>query len=244
MKSKKIILITGGSRGIGQGLVQRFISENTKVYLTYRKQNKFIKELQKKKSNRNEITLIKCDFLNDSFIKKINQVIKKEKKIDLLINNVGDAIKRSKFIISEDSLWEKSIKLNLLNPIKLTKKLLPQLNKSKKSVIINISSIASRTGGGGDSLHYAVSKAGLNIFTKGLAKEMKKNVRVVGIAPSAIKTDFQKKYSSSRRIDKMIKETPLKRIGLVKEVVDLVIFLSSENASYISGETFFITGGR
>ena len=70
MKSKKIILITGGSRGIGQGLVQRFISENTKVYLTYRKQNKFIKELQKKKSNRNEITLIKCDFLNDSFIKK------------------------------------------------------------------------------------------------------------------------------------------------------------------------------
>ena len=244
MKSKKIILITGGSRGIGQGIVQRFISENTKVYLTYRKQNKFIKELQKKKSNRNEITLIKCDFLNDSFIKKINQVIKKEKKIDLLINNVGDAIKRSKFIISEDSLWEKSIKLNLLNPIKLTKKLLPQLNKSKKSVIINISSIASRTGGGGDSLHYAVSKAGLNIFTKGLAKEMKKNVRVVGIAPSAIKTDFQKKYSSSRRIDKMIKETPLKRIGLVKEVVDLVIFLSSENASYISGETFFITGGR
>ena len=152
MKSKKIILITGGSRGIGQGLVQRFISENTKVYLTYRKQNKFIKELQKKKSNRNEITLIKCDFLNDSFIKKINKVIKKEKKIDLLINNVGDAIKRSKFIISEDSLWEKSIKLNLLNPIKLTKKLLPQLNKSKKSVIINISSIASRTGGGGDSL--------------------------------------------------------------------------------------------
>ena len=244
MKSKKIILITGGSRGIGQGIVQRFISENTKVYLTYRKQNKFIKELQKKKSNRNEITLIKCDFLNDSFIKKINQVIKKEKKIDLLINNVGDASKRSKFIISEDSLWEKSIKLNLLNPIKLTKKLLPQLNKSKKSVIINISSIASRTGGGGDSLHYAVSKAGINIFTKGLAKEMKKTVRVVGIAPSAIKTEFQKKYSSSRRINKMIKETPLKRIGLIKEVVDLVIFLSSENASYISGETFFITGGR
>ena len=187
MKSKKIILITGGSRGIGQGLVQRFISEDTKIYLTYRKKNKFIKELQKKKSNGNEIITIKCDFLNDSFIKKINQVIKKEKKIDLLINNVGDAIKRSKFIISEDSLWEKSIKLNLLNPIKLTKKLLPQLNKSKKSVIINISSIASRTGGGGDSLHYAVSKAGINIFTKGLAKEMKKTVRVVGIAPSAIK---------------------------------------------------------
>ena len=73
--------------------------------------------MQKKKSNGNEIITIKCDFLNDSFIKKINQVIKKEKKIDLLINNVGDAIKRSKFIISEDSLWEKSIKLNLLNQL-------------------------------------------------------------------------------------------------------------------------------
>ena len=70
-------MITGGSRGIGQGLVQRFISEDTKVYLTYRK-NKFIKELQKK-SNGNEIITIKCDFLNDSFIKKINQVIKREK---------------------------------------------------------------------------------------------------------------------------------------------------------------------
>ena len=130
-----------------------------------------------------------------------------------------------------------------MSAVTTTRVLIKLLMKSKNGVIINISSVSSRTGGGGDSLHYASAKAALNIFTKGLAKELKK-IRVIGIAPSAIDTNFQKKYSSKQRLSKVIKETPLGRIGSPEEIADLVHFASSSKASFLSGETIFITGGR
>mgnify|MGYP002846510316 FL=1 len=92
-------------------------------------------------------------------------------------------------------------------------------------------------------MHYGVAKAGLNAFTIGLAKELK-NIRVIGIAPSIIDTDFQRKHSTKKRISKIIKQTPLGRIGNVEDVRNLVDFLVSNRSSYLSGEIIYLSGGR
>ena len=239
--NKKTIVITGGTRGIGKEIVKNFLENNFVVFYLYK--SKPLKSLEFNMF-KNSLFGFKINFENPLEINKFLIYIKrKTKKIDLLVNNAGDVLKRINFIDSDDKLWVKCINLNLLSPIILTKKLLPLILKSKKPVIINISSIASRSGGAPNSVHYGVAKAGLNSFTKGLSS-LNKKLRVVGIAPSIIDTDFQRKHSSKKRIGKIIKETPLNRIGTTKDISNLVEFLVRDKASYISGETIFITGGR
>ena len=239
--NKKILVITGGSRGIGKDIVQSFLVNNFKVFYLYKSKPLKLFEFKKFKKY---LFGFKINLENPSEIRRFSSYIKKKiKKIDILINNAGDVLKRTDFMNSDYKLWNKCINLNLLSPIILTNELLPMILKSKNPVIINISSIASRSGGAPDSMHYGVAKAGLNGFTKGLSNYSKK-LRVVGIAPSIVDTDFQKKHSSKKRINNIIKETPLKRIGTTKDVRNLVEFLASDKASYISGETIFITGGR
>jgi len=92
-------------------------------------------------------------------------------------------------------------------------------------------------------LHYGVAKGAMNVFTTGLARELKK-MRVVGIAPAAVDTDFQKRHSSKERLQKIINATPMGRIASPQEIAELIYFISSSKASYVSGDTIFITGGR
>jgi len=239
---RQIVLVTGGSRGIGKEIVKRFVKSGSKVYFTYKNSNN--KELKKLNISKNKsLIAIKCDMRNGNQINKIKKILNKEKKIDVLVNNVGDVIKRTPFLNSDDKLWQNVIDLNLMSAVRTTRIASKLLMKSKNGVIINISSVAARTGGGGDSLHYSVAKAAMNVFTKGLAKELKK-IRVIGVAPSAINTDFQKKYSSKQRLRKIISETPMGRIGSPEEIAEFVFFISSSKVSFLSGETIFITGGR
>jgi len=205
--------------------------------------NKPISFLNNKKF-RKRVFGIQSDFTDlknlDPLVKNIRKITN---KIDILINNAGDVIDRKSFSESDDKLWVKAININLLFPILLIKKIYKLLVRSKNSVVLNISSIASRHGGAPDSMHYGVAKSGLNTFTTGLSK-LSKNIRSVAIAPSIVDTDFQKKYSNKSRINKIIKQTPMNRIAKVSDVINLAMFLMDKKSSFISGETYFLTGGR
>ena len=201
-------------------------------------------------NNLDDNTLCFLSETTEEEIQKINKkknlillIKKKNKKINILVNNIGDALKRSTFVKSNDKLWIDSFDINFLSAVRTTRAFLKTFKKNKNSSIINIGSIAGKSGGSKDSLHYGSSKAALHIFTKGLAKEIK-GVRVNCVAPSAIDTNFQKRLSSKKRLKKIIENTPLKRIGTSNEVAKLVIFLASNKASYINGEVIFISGGR
>ena len=236
--NNKVLIITGGTRGIGKKIVENFVKKNFIIFYLYKS-----KSLNFPKYKKN-LFGFKINLENPSTIKKFSNYLKKRiKKIDVLINNAGDVLQRINFINSSSSLLNKSFNLNLISPMEMTKELMPLLLKSKNPVVLNMSSISSRSGGDLNSIHYGVAKAGLNAFTKAMSKYNTK-LRIVGIAPSIIDTDFQKKHSTSKRIKKIISETPLKRIGTTEDVANLVEFLISEKASYISGETIFITGGR
>ena len=220
-----IVLITGGSSGIGLETAKKFIYSGSKVYVTYlRDKNQNLKKLNIFK-NKNLIP-IKCDMKKLKEIKKLKDILKKEKKIDVLVNNVGDAVKRSSFLKSDDKLWESAININLLSAVRTTHALISLILKSNNGVIVNISSIAARTGGGGDSLHYGTSKAAMNGFTTGLAREFR-TLRVIGIAPSIVDTDFQKRHSSKKRLQNVINATPLGRIATPLEIAEVIHFVSS-----------------
>ena len=239
------VLVVGGSKGIGRSISIKFAEKGAKVYFTSRKKDKFFKSLNLVNfpnggKTYGFISSLKSEAQIWVLLKKIK---KKSSNINVLINNVGDAIKRSSFINSSDDLWLKTIDTNLLITVRTTRLYLKLFKNTSKKSIVNIGSVAGRSGGEGDSLHYGTSKAALHIFSTGLAKELK-DTRVNCVAPSIIDTNFQKRLSSKKRLKKIISSTPAKRIGKPDEVANVVTFLSSQEASYINGEVVVISGGR
>ena len=245
-QKKRIILITGGSRGIGLSAAKKFIESGDKVYFTYLNSKKNYFKRNKIFKNDNLIP-IKCDMRNLNKIKKLKKAIEKEKKIDVLVNNVGDAIRRSSFEKSDDELWTDTICLNLLSTIRTTNIILPLIKKCKNSVIINVSSTAGKEGGSGDSLHYGVSKAGVNIFTIGLAKELQRegsNTKVFAIAPSLVDTDFQIRNSTKERIVTILKRNKKKSMTKPEVIGKLIYFLTTKQNQFSSGTVIYSSGKK
>ncbi|MDO8435354.1 MAG: SDR family oxidoreductase [bacterium] len=245
--SGKLVLITGGSKGIGRATVEAFATLGATTLFTYRTEDASVSELLWWAKEKGVLVRgVQCDSCNVGDYQKLSAAVAAEGgKLDALINNVGDVVRRSSFESSDDDLWVQAITVNVLATVRATRILLPYVYAASNGVIVNISSIAAETTGAGDSLHYGVSKSAVNTFTKGLAKEMKgRAVRVVGVAPSAVDTDFQRKHSSEERLQKIIDQTPLGRMAEPEEVARVIVFLASPAASYISGETILVSGGR
>ena len=148
----KNVLITGGSKGIGKSICEKFAKEGANVIYTYRKNDKSVKilnEYSKKITTKYLVIQIKnSEDKNLNFT--LRKIYKKHQKINFLINNVGDAIKRTKFVSSNDKLWKDSIDINLMSAVRTSKNIIKIFKKSKLDAIINIGSIAGKTFGQGD----------------------------------------------------------------------------------------------
>jgi len=240
------VLVTGGSKGIGRAAVATFAALGANAFFTYRSNDASVASLCENAEKPGTIMAIECDATTEGAAEHLRDAVEaKTGQLDILVNNVGDAIGRAPFVSSDDQLWRQSLELNLMTVISTSRAMIPMLEKSRNGSIINVSSIAGRTGGVGDSMHYGAAKAALNAVTGALAKELKgTGIRVNGVAPSAIDTDFQARHSSPERLARVGAETPLGRIGTATEVADVIVFLASRGAAFISGETIHITGGR
>jgi len=246
LKGRKI-LVTGGSRGIGRACVTLFVTCGAHVAFTYKQDEKAAKELETwATSHSAKVRALRADATDAASYERMpTDVTAALGGLDILINNVGDAVHRSSFAQSDDKLWTDSLTINLLSAVRATRALRPLLIDSTAGVVVNMSSIAAATTGAGDSLHYGVAKAALNTFTIGLAKEFAgTNVRAVGVSPSAIDTDFQTRHSSPERLQKIVEQTPSGRIGTADEVAWAVALLASPRSSYINGAILPVTGGR
>ena len=241
----KVGIVTGGGSGIGLDTSIKLANFGAKVYATYRKENKEIKKIKNFNFKKNgKIIFIKLKSIEEKNIKELLiKIRKKDKLVQFLVNNIGNAINRSKFIKSNENLWKSNFEINLFSNLRFTKHFLNLFTHKKTSSIVNVGSIAGKTGGYGDSTHYAASKAAVHALTKGLAREIK-GVRVNCVAPSVIDTPFQKRLSSKTRLRNIIKKTPLQRIGKVDEVSNTIVFLVSNYSSYVNGEVIFVSGGR
>ena len=238
---EKVIIVTGGSRGIGKEIVTSLANEGFCVILNYNKSEKeAIKIKEKLIKNRKKIEIFKADVSKQEDVKKLVEfTIKKYGKIDVLINNAGiSQIKMFQDITIED--WNNMINTNLNSCFYTIRQVLPSMIERKEGRIINISSIWGQTGASCE-VHYAVSKAGIDAMTKSLAKELgPSNIKVNSIAPGIIETEMNKNLSK-KEIDNLKDEIPLGKIGKPSDISRCIKWLIYDE--YTTGQIISINGG-
>ena len=245
MKNKRIVLITGASRGIGMRISLKFSNKNNNLILNYLNSESEIKELARKIESQNrqiELFVHKADISNDTQVHDmIERTIKLFGRIDVLINNAGISEKKVFQDITLDD-WNRMINVNINGVFNCCRHVVPYMIKQKFGKIVNISSIWGLVGSSCE-VHYSTSKAALIGFTKALAKELApSNINVNCVAPGIIQTEMNNILTLEEE-GQLANEIPMGRFGTAQEVAECVYFLTSDAASYITGQTLSPNGG-
>ena len=233
--SEEIVFISGASRGIGTAIAEHFANKGHKVIGTSRSNFTF-------DSDNSNLIPLSLDITNrDSVNECMNYLKENNLTPSILINNAGITSDQL-FLRMKDEDWDNVIATNLTGTFNLTKALIKGMIKNRYGRIINISSVSGLMGNPGQ-VNYSSAKAGLSGFTKSLAKEVgSRGITVNSIAPGFIETDMTS-YLDENAKEKLTQDIPLKRLGSVNDIAELAIFLASEDASYITGQTISVDGG-
>ncbi|ANY69442.1 3-oxoacyl-[acyl-carrier-protein] reductase [Paenibacillus sp. BIHB 4019] len=239
----KVVFITGGARGIGYAIVQAFASEGATVLFTYKSSEDEAAELeaslQENGGKAKAFALDVSDHLNTLAV--IEEAVQQFGKIDVLVNNAG-VTEDGFLMLMEESSWDKVINTNLKGAYNCCKAVLPSMISKRRGAIVNISSVSALAGASSQT-NYSASKAGLIGLTRSLSREVSgKNIRVNAIAPGYIVTDMLGKVPDRVRrhfVDKIA----CGRLGEADEIAKVALFLASDDASYIYGQTIIVDGG-
>lgn len=235
----KTIIISGATGGIGREVTQKFSEYECNLILLHKNRStqsqQYINKLSNQKAHINELII---DLTNPDEMNIIENLLqKKHLKVDFIINCVGIFLP-SLLSNCDISILDKTLSNNLLAPISLIRTVFPYLALRSTSRIINISSVAAKKANIGQGI-YAISKSALNTYTKCLAQELYRyKIPVNSISPGFVKTAMSEKYYTTFK-----NKVPFKRFASPTEVADLVLFLTSSMADYITGENFIIDGG-
>jgi len=234
-----IVFVTGGSKGIGRAIVEKLSPLVDHVIFTC---NQSIDSAEELVACFKNCSYYSCDLKDFDQCKSVAEsVLKIHGRVDILVNNAGYD-KDSTFLKMGRETWTEVLDVNLNSIFNFTKMFVPEMIDNGWGRILNLTSIAGFTGAFGKS-NYAAAKAGVVGFTKSLAMELaSKGITVNAIAPGAIETDMLFRIPEKYR-EKILESIPAKRFGKPEEVADLVQFLISKQASYITGQTIHINGG-
>jgi 3-oxoacyl-[acyl-carrier protein] reductase len=232
---KKVVLISGASRGIGAAIAIHLADLGYKVIGTARSEFKF-------DNPSDNLIPLKLDITCRESIKDCAVKLKEQNLLpDILINNAGITSDQL-FLRMKDDEWDNVLATNLTGTFNLTKAFIKNMIKNRYGRIINISSISGLMGNPGQ-VNYSSAKSGLSGFTKSLAKEVgSRNITVNSVAPGFIETDMTSFLDEDSR-NSIIKDIPLNRLGSPEDVSELVAFLAGDEAQYITGQTISIDGG-
>lgn len=238
----KVALITGGTRGIGKGIVEIFMAQGAQVAFTYAGSVDKAQEIENKLSGEGKIKAYQSDASDyDAAQKLVDDVLADFGKVDILVNNAG--ITKDNLLLrmtKED--WSSIMRVNLDSVFNLTKAVIKPMMKARAGSIINMSSVVGIQGNGGQA-NYAASKAGVIGFTKSVALELgSRNIRCNAIAPGFIETEMTAALEQ-KVIEEWRDDVPMKRGGMPEDVANACVFLGSDMSAYITGQTLNVCGG-
>jgi len=238
--SQKVVFITGGSRGIGRACAIAFANLGAQVVFGYAGNEAAASETLALLQARGKA--IRFDIADTaSCAKAVETVIAEFGRLDVLVNNAGIAVD-GLVVRTKDEDWDKQLDVNLKGAFALIRAAARPMIKQRGGAIVNLTSVVGETGNAGQ-VAYSASKAGLIGLTKSVARELaSRNIRVNAVSPGLIETDMTSRLSAETRA-KMIEEIPLSRLGVAAEIANAVVFLASDEASYITGEVLRVNGG-
>ena len=241
--TNKVSLVTGGSRGIGASIAETLAAHGSNIAITYNsspeRANEVIQKLETLGVKAKAYQSNAADFAQSEVL--INQVLVDFGGLDVLVNNAGVTKDNLLLRMSEDQ-WDQVIDTNLKSCFNLIKHSSKHFMKNRSGSIINISSVVGLFGNAGQ-INYAASKAGMIGLTKSVAKEFaSRNIRCNAIAPGFIETEMTHTLDEKTK-EAFLKSIPLGRLAKPEEVSNLVLFLASDQSSYITGQVISVCGG-
>jgi len=239
----QVALVTGGSRGIGRGIVKAFAAEGAKVAFVYRGNKESADKLVQEVTQAGGKALaLQCDVTNGEEVEKVIEQVEKELgPVNVLVNNAG-IIRDGLFVGMDRKDWDAVIQTNLGGTFNFCRALAMKLARLRKGRIINISSVAAEYNNPGQA-NYAASKGAVNAFTRALAVELaKRGVTVNAIAPGFIETDMSEAVRNKAG-DLIKNAVPMKRLGQPEDIARVAVFLASDESGYITGQVITVDGG-
>jgi len=236
----KVVLITGAGRGIGLGIAHCFVQQGASVVVT--DLDAAMTQAAELELGKDAMGLVADAASQVAMRDAVNQVIGRYGKLDVLVNNAG-ITKDNLLMRMSDDQWDDVLNINLKGSFTCTRSVIKHMMKKKFGRIINITSIVGITGNAGQA-NYAASKSGLIGLTKSIAKEVaSRGITANCVAPGWIETSMTDQLSTEVK-NKFLSQIPTGKIGQSKDIANTVIFLASDEASYITGQTITVDGGR
>lgn len=239
----KVVLVTGGSRGIGQALVRRFAEEGAVAVFTYAANEAAAHELAAEvMSKGGRASAVRVDVRDaDGMASTIDMIESEHGRLDVLVNNAG-IIRDTLLMTMESQDWSDVLETNLTGVFNAIKPVSRLMMRQRRGAIVNLSSIAATRPGRGHA-NYAASKGGIEALTKALAVELApKNIRVNCVAPGMIETDMSKDVRQLAG-DQILSRILLKRYGTPTDIANAVVFLASDLSAYVTGTVLHVDGG-
>jgi 3-oxoacyl-[acyl-carrier protein] reductase len=243
-ESKRIVVVTGGSRGIGRAVCLRFARDDARIIFVHYdpddlKANETLELLDKMGA---EAQAEKLDVSSSEAVEEFfREVVREFGRVDVLVNNAG--ITRDTLLMRMSAeQWDEVLTVNLRSVFNCTRAVMRSMIKERGGRIINISSLVGQIGNSGQA-NYAASKAGILGFTKSVAKELAtRDITVNAVAPGFIDTEMTEKLPAKAK-EAFLAQIPMARIGRPDEVAEAVYWLASEGATYITGQVIHVNGG-
>jgi 3-oxoacyl-[acyl-carrier protein] reductase len=234
-------LVTGASNGIGADTAVALGQCGARVLVHYNRAADQARSVLARAGGNGDI--LQADLSRRDGVHALIDNIRGQ-RIDILINNAGSLVKRTRVLDFTEELWEEVMMLNLTSAFFLAQAVLPGMVERKRGVIVNVSSVAAKNGGGLGALAYATAKAAISTMTKGLAKEFaSQGVRCNTVSPGTIDTNYHRTFSTEPMLKAVADATPLGRLGTSQEVADVILFLCSDESAFIHGQSLEVNGG-
>jgi 3-oxoacyl-[acyl-carrier protein] reductase len=244
----KVVLITGASTGIGAAVARAFGAEGSTVVVHYHASEAAAQAVVADiEAGGGHAHALRADAMRpEQLVGLVKSTVDRYGRLDVLINNVGDLVRRCPIADSTEELFDAVVDLNVRSVVTTSRAAVPHFRAQGGGAIINTTSIAARNGGGPGSVLYASSKAFVSTFTRGLAKELAKdNIRVNGVAPGVILTPLQARHTNAAQLEAFRAAVPMGRLGSAEECTGAYLHLASNALSgYVTGQILEVNGGQ